>query len=371
MVGAHYDRPIYREEQDKRDRGAVVRRWGKAYFEAVVKGYQAARMAVIYIPIHYQGKMGRVHPVIERVLTARDQEMSRRGLGDLHSQGVEAARALSADGVAPLEKRPPIHRVEERRIAGPGGDIPLRLYWPNDDKELPLLMWFHGGGWVLGGLENSDLHCRQLANQAGCCVVSVDYRLAPETPYPGAIDDCMAATVWARKAAAELGMDPGRIAVGGDSAGGNLAACVAYRARAAGLPLVFQLLVYPITDADFSRPSYLDNAEGFLLTRSAMQWFWDCYVPDPAKRTAADAAPLRAADLTGLPPAFILTAEFDPLRDEGEAYGAALQEAGVEVVIRRYDGMVHAFFNMITDEPVAQIDAAAQDAVEALRKAFL
>ncbi|MEN8159131.1 MAG: alpha/beta hydrolase, partial [Myxococcota bacterium] len=234
---------------------------------------------------------------------------------------------------------------------------------------LPALVYFHGGGWVIGSIDTHDGSCRDLANRIGCVVVSVDYRLAPENPYPAAAEDCYAATKWVSENAAAVGVDPGRIAIGGDSAGGNLTAAVALMARDRGAPaLRHQLLVYPVTDADFSRPSYRENAEGYLLTTKAMEWFWGHYVPDPARRQDAYAAPLRAPDLSGLPPAFVLTAEYDPLRDEGEALAARLEQAGVPTRLTRYEGAIHGFFAMGLLAEVAR--RAVDDAVAELRQAL-
>lgn len=249
--------------------------------------------------------------------------------------------------------------VADRRLPGPAGDIPVRVYTPAGNGPLPLLIYFHGGGWVLGSLATHDGVCRALASGAGCVVVSVDYRLAPEHRYPAAAEDCYAATQWCAAHAAELGAAGDRLAVAGDSAGGNLAAVVAQMARDRGGPrLRFQLLVYPATDATFETPSYRDNAEGYLLTTADMHWFWDHYLGDaPQRGREAYASPLRAASLAGLPPALIITAEFDPLRDEGEAYGQALEEAGVAARVSRYDGMIHGFFGM------GQMIPRAQDAV--------
>ncbi|MDP6039599.1 MAG: alpha/beta hydrolase [Candidatus Latescibacteria bacterium] len=314
--------------------------------------------------------MSQPHPEIRKALDIFEQTLSENGLTDLCSGGVDAARAFQNARKLPEDMLPPIYKVENRTIPGPGGDIPIRIYRPSGEQNLPLLMWFHGGGWVLGTLENSELRCRTLANAVGCVVVSVDYRLAPETPFPGAINDCAAATTWAASATKTLGIDPHRIAVGGDSAGGNLAACVALRARDTGPNLCFQLLVYPIITADFDRPSYIENAEGLLLTRNTMQWFWDCYVPNIQDRTNPEAAPIHAKDLSGLPPALILAAEFDPLRDEAEAYCAALKAAGVDAVTQRYNGMIHAFFMMSTENPVDEIANASREAIEALCRAF-
>ena len=263
---------------------------------------------------------------------------------------------LAPPGAAPIE----LPSVANRTVPAPAGEIPVRVYRPEQGAVLPVLVYFHGGGWVIGSLDSHDGTCRELARDAGCVVVSVDYRLAPEDRYPAAAEDCYAVTRWvAENGADELGIDPSRIAVGGDSAGGNLGAAVALMARDRGGPdIAFQLLVYPVTDADFSRPSYIENAEGYFLTTSAMEWFWGHYVPDAAQRAEAYCAPLRAEDLTGLPPALVITAEFDPLRDEGEAYGARLQEAGVDTVLTRYDGMIHGFFAM------GALTQRAQDAVD-------
>jgi acetyl esterase len=266
----------------------------------------------------------------------------------------------------PLEPDP-VSRVEDRRIPGPAGEIAVRLYAPEDPRGL--VVYFHGGGWVLGSLETHDLPLRTLANEAGCSVLSVDYRLAPEHRHPAAVEDCHAAVCWAAEHAAELGADPALLAVGGDSAGGNLAAVVSLLARERGGPaLCFQLLVYPVTDHDFARPSYAENASGYFLERDDMRWFWDHYLPDAAARDATTASPLRARDLSGLPPAHVITAEFDPLRDEGEAYAARLREAGVPVTHTRYDGQIHGFFGMAALIPRGR--EAIAEAGAKLRAAF-
>ena len=264
----------------------------------------------------------------------------------------------------------PVAKVEDTVFAGPAGEIPVRVYRPDTGETLPLLVYFHGGGFVICDLETHDGVCRQLANRARCVVVSVDYRLAPEAKFPAAPEDCYAATRFAADHAAELGVDPDRIAVAGDSAGGNLAAVVSLMARARGGPsLRHQLLVYPVTNHDFETSSYRENAEGYLLTRAMMQWFWGHYLEEPEIGANPWASPLREPDLTDLPPATILTAEYDPLRDEGEAYAARLRAAGVPTTLTRYDGMIHGFFGM-----TAAIDRA-RDAVDqaalALRGAFV
>jgi acetyl esterase len=241
----------------------------------------------------------------------------------------------------------PLPRVEDRTIPGAAGEIPLRLYWPDAEPPLAALVYYHGGGWVLGDLDGFDATTRGYASGAGVLVVSVDYRLAPEHPFPAAVDDCYAALEWAAANAAELQVDPARIAVGGDSAGGNLAAAVTLRARdRGGPPIAFQLLVYPVLDHDFERASWIDNADGYLMSAAGMRWFWDHYVADGAARSHQEASPLRAGSLERLPPAHVVTAELDVLRDEGEAYADRLRGAGVPVSHVRYDGMFHGFLGM-------------------------
>jgi len=265
----------------------------------------------------------------------------------------------------------PIGRVEDREIPGPGGRIPVRIYTPldRDGGRLPVLAFFHGGGFVIGDLDSHDATCRALANGAGCVVVAVDYRLAPEAKFPAAADDCYAATCWIAETAAALGVDPARIAVGGDSAGGNLAAVTALVARdRRGPRLAHQLLVYPVIDCAFDTKSYLDNAEGYFLTREMMRWFWHHYLDKPDDAADPYASPLRAPTLAGLAPATVITAEYDPLRDEGEAYAARLRQAGVPTTLTRYDGVIHGFFgmgNVIDKGRVAVAHAAAE-----LREAF-
>ena len=236
--------------------------------------------------------------------------------------------------------------VEDRTIPGPAGQIPVRIYKPAaGGGARPGLVWFHGGGWVIGNLDGSDYGCRMAANAANAVVVSIDYRLAPEAKFPAAADDCYAATKWVSENAAFLGIDANKIAVGGDSAGGNLAAVVSQMAKANGGPRIgFQLLVYPVTHHNYDTRSYKDNADGYLLTKESMVWFWDHYLRTPADGKDPKASPLLAKDLSGLPPALVITAEFDPLRDEGEAYVAALRKAGVKVDHKRYDGQIHGFY---------------------------
>ncbi len=281
---------------------------------------------------------------------------------------VAAARAMYDNMNMPTSITPVAH-VEDRVAPGPAGDVPIRIYKPSDDPALPVLVYFHGGGWVIGSIETHDGPCRDLAVQTGCCVVSVEYRLAPESPYPAAPEDCFAVTQWIAANGEALGVDAARIAVGGDSAGGNLAAVVSLMARERGGPaLCHQLLIYPVTNHAFDTASYSENAEGYLLTRDFMQWFWGHYLDDAAKGKEATASPLQASDLSGLPPATVITAEFDPLRDEGEAYGRRLIEAGVKTTVARYGGVIHGFFGM--GNVIDKANAAVAQAAEALRGAF-
>lgn len=244
----------------------------------------------------------------------------------------------------PLNTELPIFKTAQQTIAGSQGDIPLRIYTPQGDGPFGVLMYFHGGGWVIGDLDVGDAVCREFATLANLVVVSVGYRKAPEDPYPAAVIDAYDATQWAAQNMATLNGN-GKLGVTGESAGGNLSAVVALKARDENGPkIAFQCLLYPVTDCDMSRGSYTENGEGYLLETKAMAWFWDNYCADENQRKEAYACPLLAADLSNLPPALVVTAEFDPLRDEGEAYAAALQAAGTQAEAVRYDGMVHDFF---------------------------
>ena len=287
----------------------------------------------------------------------------------LHTLSPEEARRVNAArsvGMGPAE---PMARTQDRTVPGPGGPVPIRVYVPEGTGPLAVLVYFHGGGWVIGSIATHDVTCRQIANAAGCMVISVDYRLAPEHKYPAAVDDAYTATAWACEHAASIGADPRRVAVGGDSAGGNLAAAVSLMARdRASFPLVFQALIYPILDYDLNTPSYLENADGYLLTRDTMRWFWQCYLGREEDGGDPYASPLRAEELRGLPPALVITAEHDPLRDEGEAYAARLRAAGVPVTLTRYDGMIHAFFRRT--ELFDKAKVAMQQVADALKRAF-
>jgi acetyl esterase len=241
-------------------------------------------------------------------------------------------------------ERVPVASVEDRVLPGPGGDLTVRIYTPDAPSPAPALIYLHGGGWVMGSIDAVDAPLRAVANGSGSVVCSVDYRLAPEHPFPAALDDVRAVLGWVTDQAGPLGVDAGRIVVGGDSAGGNLTAAATLAERGGGRHISGQVLIYPVLDHDFERPSYVANAEGFGMTRDHMKWYWDNYLPDSEKRSHPLASPLLAADLRALPPALVVTAEHDVLRDEGEDYAARLRDAGVDVTLTRYDGMVHGFF---------------------------
>ncbi len=267
------------------------------------------------------------------------------GVPATHTLPVSEAREQYEARIAVMAKPAAVGDVAERAIDGPGGKLLLRIYRPPGDGPFPLLVFFHGSGFVVCSLNTHDGMCRNLCAGAGCVVVSVDYRLAPEHKFPAGPDDCLAATRWAGAHAAELGADPRRLALAGDSAGGTMAAVTAQRLRDEGGPAPLgQLLIYPVTD-HYSRPgpSYAENAEGYGLTRDTMVWFWDHYLRDRAQAADPRAAPARAADLARLPPALIVTAGYDPLRDEAEDYAARLRASGVPTQLIRYPGMNHGF----------------------------
>jgi acetyl esterase len=306
-----------------------------------------------------------LHPEAEALLNA----LVEQGMPPIECMTVPQARAACA---AFVDLQPPaedVADVTDRTIPGPAGDIPVRIYTPAGDGPRGVLVYFHGGGWVIGDLETVDRPCRTFANAADVVVVSVDYRLAPEHVHPAAFDDCWAATTWVAEHAAELGADPDRLAVGGDSAGGHLAAAVSLAARDRGGPAIaFQMLLYPVVDFDWTSPSINDNGEGYLLGRATMQWFWAHYLGAQDPGNDPIAFPLRAEDLSGLPPAFVGTAEFDPLRDEGEAFARKLEAAGTTVTATRYDGMIHGFLWTLGATPSGT--RMVDDAVAALRAAL-
>jgi acetyl esterase len=306
-----------------------------------------------------------LQPEIEALLA----RMAAAGNPPLEQQSVAEARRLHAAGAATLHGPPvPVAAAADRTIPGPAGDLRVRVYTPHGEPPFPIVVWFHGGGWVVGTLDTFDPICRALAAAVPAVVVAVDYRLAPEHRFPAAVEDCYAATLWASRNAAALGGAQHRLAVAGDSAGGNLAAVVALGARDRGGPAIaFQLLVCPVMDAAMDTVSYREKADGYYLTAAGMRWYWDHYLGGADGRRP-DASPLRAAFVGGLPPALVITAEHDPLRDEGEAYAARLQAAGVPAAVSRYLGMVHGFYRWRAVTPSA--DACLQEAAAALRGAL-
>lgn len=302
-----------------------------------------------------------LHPQVQAYL----DRLARADFGSVHTFTPEQAREGWRRQIALLGEPEPVANIENRTVAGIGG---LRIYTPDGEGPFPALVFFHGGGFMLGDLDTHDGLCRGLANGAECVVVSVDYPLAPEHKFPAAPDACFAATQWVAGQAASIGVDATRIAVGGDSAGGNLAAVVAHMARDNGGPaLTFQLLIYP--DLDFRRTNFsITEYAGKYgnISRDAQHWFMDSYLNSSEEKLDPRVSPLLAPDLAGLPPALIVTAEYDALRDEGEAYGQRLEEAGVPVTVARYPGMIHEFVR----HPFDDSKRARLDAATALRKAF-
>ncbi len=277
--------------------------------------------------------------------------MADRGVPPTHTLSPAEARAFYRERRTFTQPEPPqVAAVRELTATTPQGDIPLRLYRPlgsDATTVLPVLVYYHGGGWVIGDLDTHDTLCRELANAAGCAVVAVDYRMGPEHRFPAAVDDVLAATHWVRAQAGALRLDPGRLAVGGDSAGGNLAAVVALAARDAGdLPIAFQLLIYPATDMRRGHPSHTTNGDGYVLTRDTLAYFHDHYITDPAHDLDWRASPLLHTDLAGLPPALVITAGYDPLRDEGLDYARALTEAGNRATCVCFERQIHGFITM-------------------------
>jgi acetyl esterase len=265
----------------------------------------------------------------------------------LHESTPEEARALGAALADLAGPGPEMVRVENHTVIRPDGEVPVRVLVPIETPR-GVIIYYHGGGWVIGAIDEFDTLGRKLAERTSCAVVLVDYRLAPEHRYPTAVDDCYAALEWVAEHMTDIAGREVPLIVAGDSAGGNLSAVMALRARDRNGPKIdLQVLIYPVTDADFERPSYNDPENALLLTKEAMIWFWDHYLPDESRRSEPDASPLHAADLSGLPPAVVLTAEHDVLRDEGEAYADRLEEAGVPVSRERIKGQMHGFFTLL------------------------
>lgn len=307
----------------------------------------------------------RVHMAVDLATGMFLQKMAEAGGKPLSDSTVEEARALGPAMAAQNGPAPDMARVEEHSVPVEGGSIQLRVLTPIETPA-GVIVYYHGGGWVLGNIDEYDTIGRKLAERTSCAVVMVEYRLAPEHRYPVAVDDSWAALEWVAAHLEEVG---GRqdlpLIVAGDSAGGNLSAVMTQRARDRGGPAIaLQVLVYPATDTDIDRPSYTDPENQLLLSRDSMVWFWDHYIPDVARRSEPDAAPIRASDLSGLPPAVVLTAEHDPLRDEGEAYAQRLEEAGVPVIFERLEGQMHGFFQLLM---LPGSEAGMQKVVKAVR----
>ncbi len=304
-------------------------------------------------------------PQIEALLA----QLAEQGLKSPESMTVAESRAMIED-LAELSGPPqPVARVEDTTAPGPDGEIPVRIYVPAGEGPHPTLIYYHGGGWVIGSLDSHDGVCRALANRAGALVAAVDYRLGPEHRFPAAVDDAYAALTWAVEKIGDHGGDPTRLAVGGDSAGGNLSAVVSQLAHRRGGPRVaFQLLIYPMVDRFDDSASMREQALGPLLTRGWIEWFLGCYLNTPDEGADPRVSPALADELGGLPPALVITAEFDPLRDQGAAYVGKLREAGVDAELLPVDGMIHGFAQMagVIDRARETLDRAG----DALRAAL-
>jgi acetyl esterase len=307
-------------------------------------------------------------PPLDPQVEAYLHDLRAAGVRPLHELSVVEAREADLAELEPVLPEP-VPQVVDRVLRGGSHDVPVRVYLPEAPRPLPVLVYFFGGGWVIGSLDAVDPVCRRLANATPCAVVSVAYRRAPENPFPAGLEDCYAATRWVAEHGAELGLDPARLAVGGASAGGNLAAAVALLARERKRPkLVLQLLVYPPLDHRADTLSMQEALDPLLLGGQDVAWCWSHYLADAADGDNSLASPLRAEDLRGLPSALVITAELDPLRDQGESYAARLAEAGVATELVRFDGAVHGFFSKAD-----RFDAAADAqglAASALRRAF-
>jgi len=309
----------------------------------------------------------QLHPETEEFLT----QIKEMGAPEINSLPVEEARVLLKKRYTVARSSIKVDNIQNLIIPGPGGDISIRIYSPRSKHSSPVLVFFHGGGWVLCDVETHDSACRWLANETPCMVISVEYRLAPEHKFPRALEDCYAVTEWAAKNIHGFRGDPKKIALCGDSSGGNLAAAVSLLARDKACPFpIHQVLIYPILDYAFDTESYLENAEGYLLTRASMKWYWSHYLERDMDGKHPYAAPLQARDLRGLPSATIVTCGFDPLRDEGILYGQRLIEAGVKVDSIHYEDQIHGFLIMVEKPRLSQSTVALNEVSSFLRSAF-
>lgn len=297
-------------------------------------------------------------------------DQNAAGLPQVWEAPVSVIRELTQGRVSFAGQPEPIFSVVNRFIPGPTADLPIRIYRPNQDQNASALVYFHGGGWVLNFLDIYDAALHRLANQSGSVIISVNYQKAPEHPFPAPFDDCYSSLQWVRSHAPELGIDPNRIGVGGDSAGGNLAAAVALKARDESLSLAYQLLVYPCLDRDFTTKSYVECATDYGLTTRAMQWFWDQYLQGDQHDHNPYAAPMRAKSLAGVAPSIVITAQYDPLVSDSENYSAKLRSDGAEVIYREFPGMIHGFFANVAATPSAHLalDYAAQEIISKTKR---
>lgn len=309
----------------------------------------------------------RPEPSVAAIL----EQVREAGIPEWHTLPPIEGRTIYRQRAAMFEITPPaVGAVWDTTIPAVAEPLSLRVYRPDVGPPRPILVYLHGGGWTLGDLDSHDVVCRRISVAADCMVVSVDYRLAPEHPYPAAMDDTVAAIRWLAEHGAELGGDPTRLAVGGDSAGGNLSAGAVIRLRDEGHPgVAIQVLIYPATQASFEMLSFYENEAGYLLTSADVMWFWRNYLgKDPSTTCAPYACPGAAADLRGLPPAVMVTAGFDPLRDDGEIYAHKLRAAGVPVIARRFPGMIHGFVALPVEVPAGR--RAIAMIARALRRAW-
>ena len=298
------------------------------------------------------------------------ENLADRAVPPYHLQTVEQARLSLLDQIKSMTNTIHIWQVTDLRADGPAGPIPIRLYRPSAGDALPLIVYFHGGGWVLGNIETHDSIARQLSSSTGFAVASVDYRLAPEHPFPAAVEDAYASLQWLAGRASQLNVDRRRIAVCGDSAGGNLAAVISILARDYGGPqIALQILRYPCVDFGFDTGSYKAFATGYQLSKADMEWYRRLYLSSRDEWTHPHAAPIHAPDLSGLPPAIVVTAEFDVLRDEGRAYADRLRDSGVDVTYRCFEGLIHGFFGMTAS--IDKASMAARDLASLIQDALM
>ncbi|WP_254533571.1 alpha/beta hydrolase [Natrinema gelatinilyticum] len=294
--------------------------------------------------------------------------LSEQGLPPLYRLSLQEARETYRELSVPDEPPNTVASVTERTVPGPAKDILVRIYTPNENGPLPPLVFFHGGGWMLGDLDTHDALCRALANATECVVISVDYRLAPEHRFPAGLEDCYAVTQWVANNAESVGAKPGTLAIAGDSAGGALTVGVGLLARGRDGPEIdYQVLAYPATDYSFNTDSYEENAQGYFLTRKDMERFWNGYLRSELDGQHPYASPLRTQNLEGLPPSFVLTCGFDPLRDDGSKFADRLSEAGVPTQHVQYDDMIHGFLTMLDDPELDRAHEAIEEIGDAVR----